>query len=127
MNAEDFARACRDVWAMTTRETLALLDAPPGRRPDPDLLEASRWFARLDSHERHALAWVIATTSRDAIFAVLAVIDGVSDAEGLGRDDKFELWVAHPDGSRELVNGPEDAFLHDAFALAVPPSFRSDD
>jgi hypothetical protein len=122
VDAEEFVEAFAEgVFRTAVRGTQAGLEAPPGRSPAADLVQASAWYRALSDDHRAVVGWVIAATAHAATFGALAVIDGVRQTGPL----RYELVAIDADGARSLVNPETSEDLHDIFqGLVMLPDGR---
>jgi len=111
MTNVEFVEAVKLVAARaSSRGTIEALVRPPGRKPDPDLVELSQWFGELDERGRHAVARVADLVSDQAVYNTLLVLDGLLAVEGRGEKGHFEL-IHVKDETRTLLNSPDDESL----------------
>ena len=115
MKPEDFVRQIkRRVFDAAVRDTLSLLESPPGREPSQELVDLSKWYGSLPDADKEQVVKTIQTAADLAVFGMLAVLDGartIFDDAGQGR---FELYYRLGDAST-LLNSPSDEYLHDRF------------
>lgn len=84
--AEAFTQGVtRSAYQATVADALVILANPPGRNPDSRLIKASTWYRSLSEADRDALEIVMRLVAHDAIFGVLAAIDGSRDI-GIGEN-----------------------------------------
>lgn len=113
MNGEEFVAAIRRfVLDAAVEDTLKVLHEPPGRRPRPDLVEASEWFSNLTDDDRRIVRGIIGFTAHSAVFGLLCVLDGVRQVEDSQSKGEFELHFVKGD-SRRIVNPSDSPMLHD--------------
>ena len=112
MNAGDFVDSFAErVFRSAIRNTIANLQAPPGRKPSADLVRASEWFRRLSADDRTMVGWCIADAAHAAAFGALAVIDGARPTGPY----RYELIAVENDGAKSIVNPETSEDLHDIF------------
>ncbi len=113
MTPDEFVEALRQVVLRgSASEVVAILDKPPGRKPDEALVEASRWYKRLSAEDRQRLAQVLALASRMVLFGTLAVLDGVRPIGERGEKGEFRLTFRKGGQEWELV-GERTPRLHE--------------
>ena len=95
--------------------TLAALSDPPGREPRSLDIVLSDWFNTLSADAQLALRSVISETAEQAVFNLLALLDGVCPAQNDDPNGRLELsWVT--DGRRYILNEASAEELHRLFA-----------
>lgn len=99
---------CRD---SAVTDCLQELQAPPGRRPDPELMRLSAWFNSLSSEHQENIAAVMREVADATLFGVLCVIDGVRVIEATTEKSEFMLSAVRL--GRESVIAPGLELLHD--------------
>jgi hypothetical protein len=117
MGAERFVDAVYiAVYRGAIDGVIRLLAEPPGRSPRQDLVDLSSWFNGLDEDGRDRVREVIRYSVDDAVFGMLAALDGV---RALGLNGELSL----------SVNGSEiapDQDLHDMFRSLVDEELGRD-
>ena len=92
MTPQTFIQSIRSVVLDESQKgVLSLLKQPPGRKPKAELVMLSRWFLNLPADQQKMVIEVIKLTSHQAVFGLLAVIDGVRRFEAANTDGKLEL------------------------------------
>jgi len=99
---------CRDS-AVTS--CIASLEAPPGRRPAPDLVALSQWFRSLAESDRRSMESAMRMAADATLFGVLSVIDGVRVVESDPEKSEFTL-TATKTGVVSVIS-PSETLLHD--------------
>ncbi len=111
MTPNDFVETIRALaMGAAVDDTVAVLARQPGRRPSPDLVELSTWYQELDNRGQERLRSAIELAARQAVFGVLAIIDGAraaSDEAGA-----FELTFRSERGVVP-ISGAGGAVLHE--------------
>jgi hypothetical protein len=94
-------------------DTIAVVERPPGRKPDPARVELSRWFHALSDHDRLMAKRMLELVSRQAVFGFLAVLDGSRkvDVSGASRE-YFELRHVH-DNETDVLTSERGGVLHE--------------
>jgi hypothetical protein len=108
-------------YDQTIADVMRLLEDPPGRAPQEPLRQASKWYRSLDSGEQGQVEYVTRVATHAAIYAVLDLLDGVRVSSRWSVSGEFELWLRLPDGTYELVSGPDRPFLHETFGAVAQP------
>ena len=122
MTNEQFITGIRKaVYEPTVDGIVSLLKKPPGRRASPNLVALSAWFNQLAPEDRERVRAAIQLAARQAVFGMLAVLDGVrSITETAGEAGSLELRSTNQSGTI-LLNDPAAVALHDLFAEQVSP------
>jgi hypothetical protein len=98
--------------------TIAILEAPGGRRPPLGLDELSKWYIGRNDGDKARLRSVVEHAVHAAIFGALCVLDGVSTIESRGEKTEF-LLTARRNGVSSQLNGPNMELLHDLYQNQV--------
>lgn len=110
MNSHDFVEALkRYVRDAAVEDTIAKLKSPPGRRVSPQERTRSDWYNGLSDEEAAHVNSVIATSGHEALFGLLAVLDGARTIDDGG--GRFEL--AYIADRRVPLNDTQAIGLHD--------------
>jgi len=121
MTAIEFIKSIKQVvYDSSVNGCVSLLQKPPGRKPSAKLVELSQYVNQLSDYDKEMMCSIIKLASSQTIFGLLAVIDGVrqiEDSEGKGT---FELRF-NKAGNSEIINDPNEEYLHDLFNKQVPP------
>jgi len=127
MKAEEFIAAVKQVVHDSAVQSIrSTLESPPGHRPARRLTELSQWYHTLSPPDRERVSEVVQRAVYSSIFGFLSVLDGVRAIEDAPDKGSFEL--AFTDGTeRQLLNDPEQEFLHDIYqGLVYPEVFGTD-
>lgn len=109
MNSQEFVEALKlHVRDAAVEDTIKNLKNPPGRRVQVEERARSDWYNNLSAAEASHVDAVIAAAVHEAVFGLLAVLDGARTIEGTGR-----LELAYVDGHRVLLNDPQAISLHE--------------
>ncbi|HEY6036206.1 MAG TPA: hypothetical protein VIV58_18145, partial [Kofleriaceae bacterium] len=77
MTAEQFVDAIQKVvLEASVKDTVAVLERPPGRSPSRELLELSAWFNGLGASDREMVQRTFKEVAHAAVFGFLVVLDG---------------------------------------------------
>jgi predicted house-cleaning noncanonical NTP pyrophosphatase (MazG superfamily) len=89
------------------------LENPPGRKPRAKLVAQSKWFNNLDSKDKEMVSQIIQESIDEALFGLLAVLDGVS---AIDEKSGSELKLIYKNKDQEkLLNDIETEHLHDLY------------
>jgi len=112
MKREDVVARLRELTADGVAPGMVgLLEAPPGRKPQPALAAASRWYRALPAEAREHVRWIAEEAAQTSLFGVLAVLDGVRK---LDDDPHLKLELRLVDQSESLLlNEERGEYLHD--------------
>jgi hypothetical protein len=110
MNSEGLVDALkRHVEDAAVQDTIAKLKKPPGRQVSPRERAQSEWYKGLSNAETEHLHGVVVAAVHEAIFGLLAVLDGARKLDDSG--GRLELvYVAE---QRIVLNDPETMALHE--------------
>lgn len=114
MNARDFVAGIRNfVMDAAVHDTLSVVQKPPGRRPEVELIQLSAWFNGLSESDRAMVNRILSIVARNAVFGFFAVLDGARKIDpSEGPEDYFEL--RHIRGTdQDVLSGPEGEPLHE--------------
>ena len=121
MTAIEFIKRIKQVvYDSSVDSCLSLLQKPPGRKPSAKLVELSQYLNNLSEYDKEMILSIIKLASGQAIFGLLAVIDGVRQIEDSETKGSFELRFING-GNSVLINDPNEEYLHDIFNQEVPP------
>lgn len=113
MTPDEFVNALRQVvLEQSVDTTLSAVEHPPGRRPSRELVEASVWYSRLTEEDRAQVRAIAAMVAHDAVFGMLAVLDGARAVESTPTKGRFHLTF-HKDGKTWDLSPPDGVPLHD--------------
>tara|TARA_R110000824_G_C15090974_1_gene665347 strand:+ start:585 stop:944 length:360 start_codon:yes stop_codon:yes gene_type:complete len=117
MKSEEFIEAVKDVVKNAAIEDVkSNLESPPGRRVSKTESECSEWYNRLKEDEKGNVNAVIESAVNEAIFGLLAVLDGVRPICSAHNTNKGELVLIYRDQQGESVlNAPDKIGLHDLY------------
>ena len=122
MTPEEFVNVLREVvLTRAVDSTLSAIENPPGRRPRRELVEANGWYHRLSEEDRVHLRQVASMVSHQAVFGVLAVLDGARVIEDAADKGSFKLAFRRGDQEWDL-NLPDGEALHDILNQAAESS-----
>jgi hypothetical protein len=114
MNAEEFIVALKHVVRdAAIRDTLSILERPPGRNPPQELKTASERFHSLSSEHHQVLTFAVSNAVDSAIFGLLCVIDGVRTAVDDKGQGRFELRYVGE--TVDLLNDENAPMLHNLY------------
>ena len=113
MSQEEFIAAIRVAVVESSYKSLEsnLID-PPGRQPDSKLLDFANWFNSLNEINKSKLLGVIRETVETTVFSFLCVLDGVRAIENGKDKGKLSLYY-EKNGNKDLLNNPDDDYLHE--------------
>ena len=118
MTSEKFIERIRQaVYEPSVKGVIGLLQSPPGRQPSQSLAALSQWFNQLPIDEKQQVQATIRLAVRQAVFDMLAVLDGVSSIDDAEERGTLELRY-NTERQSVLLNDPAGEFLHDLFCRA---------
>ncbi|NJS36661.1 MAG: hypothetical protein HC765_09975 [Brachymonas sp.] len=103
MNSENFIDLVKiHVKNVAIKNTIEVLKQPPGRRVPPNERTRSNWYNALAADEVEHVNSVVSTAVHEALFGLLAVLDGARTIDDVG--GRFEL--TYVSDKRVLLNDP---------------------
>jgi hypothetical protein len=115
MNNKEFVEVIKVVTEQCAQATIGSLLVVPGRKPDSAKLALAQWYNSLGDIEKDNVNKIIKEATAQATFSFLCVLDGVTAIEDGESKGALELTYIASDGSRLLLNNPENEYLHDVF------------
>lgn len=120
MNAEEFIeQVVKYVRDPSVTGTFGFLLKPPGRKPRERHVRISNWLNQLPEEQQDLARQVIEDSVDAAMFNILCVFDGVKKIEDKAGDSQYQL-VYEAEGCRNLINDPNQDYLHDIYNDLVP-------
>jgi len=115
MEGSEFVEAVkRYVRDQSIEDNLDLFSDPPGRAPQPELVQLSKWYNALDDHGKEMVRRVVRESVDAGLFSLFCVLDGVRTIED--RDPKGEFKLYYVNGEEKvLLNDFDKEFLHDLY------------
>lgn len=114
MTGDDFVKGIRQVVRdAAIKDSIAVLENPPGRRPRQQLLIQSDWYRALGSDQQELVKGVLRDAVDQAIFGFFCVLDGVRAIEEGEIKGDFELRYVK--GTSTPLNGRDLPMLHDFY------------
>ena len=101
-------RECRD---SAVEGCLEDFESPSGRRPDPALVQMSKWFNSLASDDREMVVKAMREAADATLFGILCVLDGVRPIEDGAEKSSFKLIAEKENKQSVICPGAVD--LHD--------------
>lgn len=113
MDGEEFVNTIKQVVIeRSVNGTIKNLTNPPGRSPELELKNLSRFYNELSHDQRELIKKIIWMTSEMTVFGFLCVLDGVRAIEDDENKGTLEL-IYRKDGISKTLNDPNQDFLHD--------------
>ncbi len=113
MTSEIFVNVLKQVVRdQSVKNTIATLEDPPGKTPNPEILAISNFYKNLSVQDRQSVHRILELVADDTLFGMLCVLDGVRAIEGPGEKGNLELFF-EKDSIRTLLNNPDLEYLHD--------------
>jgi hypothetical protein len=115
MNSETFVDAIKvAVCEAAAKGMMDILERPPGRHPDPELVRLSEWYHSLAPADRNRLGRVVDLSTKQATYNFLLVLDGLVAVEPAG--PKGRLQLSYDEGkTRAQLNNENDIELSSLF------------
>ena len=116
MNNVEFVEAIKRVVRDSAIEgTVRLYTNPPGRAPEQDLVEMSKWYHSLSDSDKAMVHRVVRDSVNMAIFGFLSVLSGVRPIE-TKPPERGELKLYWDNGTEQtLINDFDQQFLHELY------------
>ena len=115
MNSEDFVCALKVIAVDNVNSgVLSSLVKPPGRSPSARLVALSHWFDQLSELDRLAVEEVVSMASKQSLYNVLLVFDGLLGVDPSGVGGELEVTYKYA-GERICLNRPGVEFLTEIF------------
>jgi hypothetical protein len=99
---------CRDA---AVEDCASLLERPPGRRPEADLIALSKWFKSLPDNDRRAVLSAMRMAADATLFGVFCVMDGVRVVEDGPEKSDFRLTATRAGATADIAPGSK--YLHE--------------
>ena len=114
MDAEKFVGVLNTVVKdAAVEDTISILESPPGRRPDKELVELSEYYNAQSDDIKKIINKIIERVADDSLFGMLCVLDGVRVIED--DEDKGELVITYKKSKGKHVILNENKDLHDIY------------
>ena len=115
MNSTEFIDSIKSVVVETAVDSIkSNLIKPPGKKPSEKLQEMSEWYNNIGDNDKAILLQIIRESVETSIFGFLCVLDGVRIIEDSDEKGKLLLYY-EKNGNRQLLNDPNEEYLHDQF------------
>jgi hypothetical protein len=109
MTPDEFVQAVyRSAYLDSVKAVVSVLESPPGQRPRAALMELSTWYKGLNELDRDAAERLIRFSADNAVFGILALIDGVRAVDD--KQSRVQLTIEGTD---------LDGDLHEIFRAIV--------
>lgn len=97
MTSKEFVDAIRRyVMEASVTDTILNLKDPPGRQPEPELIQQSRWYLALGEADRAMVDRLLTSVAEATIFGFFCALDGARTIAA--PRDYFELRHVHDAG-----------------------------
>lgn len=114
MNTSKFIEAIKiAVRDAAIDDTIGILESPPGRSPDKNLLKISNFYNQKSDEEKAMINDIIKSAVDDAVFGFLCVLDGDRSIESYDNKGKLELYFTKSGSEPVHLNNNRD--LHDIY------------
>lgn len=112
MTPEDFVNLlCRIVRDQASEGVASIIESPPGRDPDLDLVKLSIWVNGLSQVEKNFVKYAISLACDHTTFGFLCILDGTRKFSE-NADARLELRYADQQHNY-LLNDSDRIFLHE--------------
>ncbi len=114
MNGREFVEAVKlSVRDSAITSTIRQISDPSGRQVPRKQRIRADWFNSLDKADQDMVKSVIQEAVHQAVFGMLAVLDGVRPIEDAGEKGCLELWYIGKE--KKLLNKKNKILLHDLY------------
>ena len=96
------------------KNTISILESPPGRKPDKEIIELSEFYNKQAENDRRLMKKIIKYVADDAVFGMLCVLDGVRAIED---DNKGELMLNYHSDKNTIITLNIKKDLHDIYNI----------
>lgn len=104
MNSEEFvSRIKQVVEGPSVSDCIGTYENPPGRSPEEELLELSRWYKGLADEDKAMVGRAMKDAVHACHFGLFCVLDGVRAIEGPGEKGSLEFYYVKG-SARVLLN-----------------------
>ena len=119
MNSQEFIDAVIVAVTNTSLDSVRkTLESPPGRQPQQELVETSKWFNSLSQEEKSKIESIINMSVNNSVFGMLCVLDGVKVIED--DEEKGDLKLYYEKNNQIVLLNPQDGmFLHDLYMSSL--------
>lgn len=94
MTPNQFTKNIKTITCDNTKAGIvAALQLPAGKRPDPKLLELSKWFNGLSESDAQAVKEVIDMAAEQSTYNFLLALDGLLAVSSESDEVKLELYL----------------------------------
>ena len=93
---------------------LGLIANPPGRAPEAELVELSKWYNGLDDQGKSMVRRVVEQSVDAGFFSLFCVLDGITPIEKTDEQGSFELYYVKG-AEKVLLTDPDEDYLHDLY------------
>ena len=119
MDAETFVDTMNMIMETGVKGLVEAIEAPPGRKPSPNLLRVSAFYKKLNDADREAFVTALGMAARGALGEFFCVLDGIMAFE-YEHKGRLELFYRSPDQD-VLLNGPRGPMLDEYFRAIDSP------
>lgn len=115
MNNQEFVKMIKlCVRESAVKDSIRMLEKPPGRKPRQKHLAQSDWYNYMSVADKAMLKSIITEVVDTSLFGFFTVLDGVRAIEN--REDKGTLDLFYRNTNEEvLLNDPTEEYLHDIY------------
>jgi len=114
MDKVEFIKAIQTIEKTAARGFEKLIHNPPGRKPNADLLEISKFYNSLDDNSKIKCMMMANLVSKQTINNLLSIIDGNLSIEDTDFKGYLELYYCKGD-TRVRLNTTESATLSEIY------------
>jgi hypothetical protein len=113
------SRAFVDVLKKVVEESsiegvIQILENPPGRKPNPQMVKRSEWYKCLSIKDKEMVMQIVSEAVSHSMFGIFCVLDGVRVIEDAENRGELKLYYEN-NNSKILLNDPDKEYLHDIY------------
>jgi hypothetical protein len=114
MNSQKFVEAIQEAVISSTITVMRqILEKPPGRSPDKNLVALSEWYKSLGDQDKNKLLAIISKSVNSTVFGFFCVLDGERVIENGRNKGDLKLYF-EKGGESTLLNDPNNGgILHE--------------
>lgn len=102
------------VHEQAVNDVIETLLEPVGNKTSQENVQMSAFYGSLTEEQKGVFNRILLNTSEMTMYGLFCVLDGVRAVENGENKGSLELWYRNGEFT-QLLNDPDDEFLHDLF------------